>query len=140
MPQNNAMVPAPIVLVKKEGQYTVKNFYLEDLTKLNKVIKMLIMAPWLSPYALASTSSKFLSSRSPPPISQEPKIDYDNATISDDLYKMALHIILVLKSFAGDRIAANNSESEMLATVLIFLPGINEIMKMHTVLTDYMKA
>lgn len=54
------------------------------------------------------------------------------------MYDVALRIILVLKEFLDDVI--ENDNNEMLGSVLVFLPGIQEIIRMHNVLEEFQKV
>lgn len=53
-------------------------------------------------------------------------MSYEHPGISEEMYKIALTLIRNIEK-----------ESDKSASILMFLPGIFEIGRMHTVLTDY---
>lgn len=86
------MLPAPIVRIDKQNEFSVSHFYLDDFDR-----------------SLFSVVN----------------IDYDNPSISDDIYKMIIKMIYVLKSLDDQQ------NPNKLPAVLIFLPGIFEINTLH---------
>lgn len=64
-----------------------------------------------------------------------PEIDEDVPGISDDMYKLALTLIKNAKTMD----TSTNAEAG-LPSILVFLPGIYEIGRMRTYLTDYAES
>lgn len=128
------MEMAPIIKAERKMPYIVSNFYLDDLQKLTKVfinfrrklhcICLAINSNNLSPLQLIGSLSVFP----------------EHPEISDGMYKIALALITVLRNFDENVLDVGQASSEIpsRATVLVFLPGINEITRMHTMLTQHM--
>lgn len=62
-------------------------------------------------------------------------LDRNNPTIAPDLYRIALNLINRFDTFDQKELAAQFDSRER-PTVLVFLPGINEIIEMETVIKD----
>lgn len=63
-------------------------------------------------------------------------MSYDEPNISDDMYKLAMKLVILMKRFDED---SKDELAGVLPTVLVFLPGINEILKMESILVEHMK-
>lgn len=66
---------------------------------------------------------------------QELTVDFERPAICDEMYKIVLKLVILMK-----KIDENDPERlPYLPTILIFLPGINEINTLYEVLTEYNK-
>lgn len=62
-------------------------------------------------------------------------LDKNNPTIAPDLYRIALYLINHFDTIDQKELAAQFDTRER-STVLVFLPGIHEIIEMDTVIKD----
>lgn len=63
------------------------------------------------------------------------QLDKPNLSISIELYRIALHLINRFDEFDKNEHAQGDDYEER-STVLVFLPGIHEIIQMETILKD----
>lgn len=62
-----------------------------------------------------------------------PEIDEETPGISDDMYKLALALMRSAKGI-------DKTPDAEAGSILVFLPGIYEIGRMRTVITDYLEG
>lgn len=65
-------------------------------------------------------------------------IDYENPGISDRMYVIVAKLVLVCDRLISD-LDVEEKNLEYKPSIIIFLPGINEIERMHNALTDYLQ-
>lgn len=103
--KGGALVSAPIIKVDTRRLYTVKSFYLCELNKLK------------------STTLR------------DCEVNYDEPGISDEMYKIALKLLVVCQQF--DKVDEESEEYSYKPSILIFLPGIYEIDHMANTLDTF---
>lgn len=128
LPVGDNLMPAPVIQIDQKTQFSVKNFYLEEISKYNTVSVLTAhkLLQWRHRSFLLNVISFF---------AQNLTVDFENPSICEEMYKIVLKLVILMK-----KIDENDHERlPYLPTILIFLPGINEINTLFDVLTDYMK-
>lgn len=89
--------PAPIIQIERKSTYSVREFYLDDLSRL----KIQTFPKWSDP------------------------------TIDKDLYLVAIKVLIICDRLDEQNNITSGDDLDKKSTVLIFLPGIYEIERMH---------
>ena len=118
-----ALVPAPVINIDAKRLYAVKDFYLCELNQLKPVSKSLPAMQSIYVFMYININYVIFVNF------QSEDINYEVPGISDTMYRTALKLLVVC-----ERLDEANQEPTDFAykpSILIFLPGINEIDKME---------
>lgn len=138
-PKNGRLQPAPIISIERPSKFIVSEFYLDQFSKVTK--KCVSFEPNFN--LLLHAFSFYLSLFY---LQESYCLDDHELNISDGLYNIALQLINKFDELDCEDESDDEDDSEpgprrpiQRKTVLVFLPGIHEIVRMETVLKDNWK-